>query len=74
MVLTPPHVRLWLRFRYHMSHTHGARSPPAAKLASYVTEIDRYTSIGPPQLASIPEEPDPKLLLRPTSRPYPKPI
>ena len=73
MVLTPPHVRLWLRFRYHMSHTHDARSPPAAKLASYVTEIDRYAPIGPSQSASTPEEPDPKLLLGRTSWPYPKP-
>ena len=55
------------------SHIHGARSPPAAKLAPYVTEIDRYAPIGPAQSASTPEEPDLKLLLRPTSWPCPKP-
>ena len=73
MVLTPPHVRLWPKSEHHMSHIHGARSPPAAKIASYVTEIDRYAPIRPTQSASIPEEPDPKLLLRSTSWPYPKP-
>ena len=73
MVLTPPHVRLWPRSRYYVNHIHGARSPPAAKLASYVTEIDRYAPIGPTQSATNPEEPVLQLLLRPTSWPYPKP-
>ena len=73
MVLTPPHVRLWLRSGYYMSHIYGARSPPAAKLASYVTEIDRYTPIRPLQSVCIPEDPDPKLSLKSTSCTHPTP-